>query len=316
MTIKAMRAANYNPSKIKRWPVWAEPKIDGVRGLNQDGNFTARTMKKLKNRFTTAYWSKPEYHGLDGEIAANEETHPDLCRLTSSAVGTIEGEPYTMWHVFDYVTEETRNWPYRVRYEMLVEKVAALKAAGIGSRIKVVPRVVCNNMAELEAAHANFMEMGYEGTCFYDPEVAHKEGKSSPNHAGVLRIKDFVDTEAIVLEVIEGEENLNEAQTNELGRTFRTSHQANKIPNGMVGTLVCRQIEDVFDPLDEKKLLIAAGTIINVSPGKMTHKDREHYFKHPEEIVGKPVKHKFFPRGIKDKPRFSNFQSIRLEEDM
>lgn len=313
--IKAMRAANYNPAKIK-FPVMAEPKIDGFRGLNMTGILTARTLKQFKNRHTTSVFSKPEYVGFDGELAAHQERHPDLCRITNSAVNSIEGQPFVLWHVFDYVTEETRRWPYHKRYDFMAARVREMQANGLCGYLRVVPYTVCNNMDELMAAHAMHMEKGYEGTCFYGPDVTHKEGKSSPTHNGVLRIKDFVDTEAEVLAIVEGEENLNEAQINELGRTYRTSHQANKVPNGMVGCLVCRQIEDVFDPLDDKKLLIPKDTIINVSPGKMTHEERLHYYAHPEKLIGQAVKHKFFPKGIKDKPRFSNFQMIRPPEDM
>lgn len=313
--IKAMRAANYVPNKIK-FPVWAEPKIDGFRGLNMGGTLTARTLKKFKNKYTTEFFSKPEYIGFDGELAAQDERHPDLCRITNSAVNSIEGEPFVLWHIFDYVTEETRHWSYKKRKIYLADRIAGLQLQGKCGHLRVVPHVVCENLEQLMAAHSNNMELGYEGTCFYGPDVAHKEGKSSPTHNGVLRIKDFVDTEAEVLQIVEGEENLNEAQINELGRTYRTSHQANKIPNGMVGCLICRQLEDVYDPLDDKKLLIPKDKIIKVSPGKMTKEDRMWYYHNPNEIVGQPIKHKFFPRGMKDKPRFSNFQMIRPKEDM
>jgi DNA ligase-1 len=315
MTIKAMRAANYDPAKIK-FPVWAEPKIDGVRGYNPDGILLARTMKKLKNKYTTEFFSGPDYIGFDGELAANHECHPDLCRLTSSAVGTIEGKPYVLWHIFDYVTEATRGLPYSRRKDILERKIRDLQANGKCGYLRVVPHIVCNNMAELTAAHEHFMELGYEGTCFYGPNVTHKEGKSSPTHNGVLRIKDFIDAEAVVLEIVEGETNNNEAQVNELGRTFRTSHQENKVSNGMVGSMTCKMLDDVYDLHDHTKLLLAKHQIITVSPGKMTEKDRIYYFQHQIGLIGQAIKFKFFPKGIKDKPRFPTFESIRLPEDM
>lgn len=315
MIIKPMRAANYLPKKVK-FPVWAEPKIDGVRGYNPEGTMLSRTLKKFANRYTTNFYSYPEYIGFDGELAAADERDEDLCRKTTSALTSIDGSPFTLWHIFDYVTEVTRKWPYRDRYALAEEKIQTLQRQGLCGHLRLVPYEVCNNMEELMAAHLKFKLLGYEGTCFYGPSVAHKEGKSSPTHNGVLRIKDFVDTEAEVIGLEEGEENLNPSQTNELGRSFRTSHQENKIPNGMVGTIIARQCEDVFDPLDETKLLIPKGQEIRVSPGKMTHAEREHYMKHPEQLIGKIIKHKFFPHGIKDKPRFSNYQCIRMKEDL
>lgn len=315
MTIKVMRAANYDPAKFKG-PVWAQPKIDGARGCHTSGSFTARTLKKFKNKYTTALYSQSEYAGFDGEIAAEHDRHPDLCRLTTSALNTIEGQPFTLWHVFDYVTEDTRRLPYFERYRIMCERVKLMQAQGKCGYLRIVPYVVCNNLEELMAVHQKYMDMGYEGTCFYGPNVTHKEGKSSPTHNGVLRIKDFIDSEAKVLSIEEGDTNLNEAQINELGNTYRTSHKENKIPNGMVGCLICEQLKDEYDLARGKQLVIKKGDIIRVSPGKMTHDERVYYFNNPDKIVGQTIKHKFFPKGIKDKPRFSNYQMIRPEEDV
>lgn len=314
MTIKVMRAANYDPKKIK-FPVWAEPKIDGVRGVNNDGQLTARTLKRFKNVFTTGFYSRSEYAGLDGELAANDEKHPDLCRLTTSALTTIEGTPFTLWHIFDYVTEFSRKLPYRERYNLMRNYVQSLKANGQGGHLRIVPYIECKDFDHLMVVHHSYVEQGYEGTCFYGPDVAHKEGKSSPTHNGVLRIKDFVDTEAIVLSIAEGETNLNEAQINELGRTYRTSHKENKVPNGMVGSMTCKALEDVFD-FSGKKLALAKDEIFTVAPGKMTEEEKKHFFKHPDQLINKIIKVKFFPHGVKDKPRFANYQMIRPLEDV
>ncbi len=315
MTRKVMRPKAWDPKKVK-FPCWIQPKIDGVRAYNPEGTLLARTQKKHGNRHTTAFYSQPAYVGMDGELAAELETHPDLCRITSSAVGSYEGTPFTLWWLFDYVVDTTIHLPYEARYNELKQRVAELQAQSKGMRLRVVPYVVCNNLAELEAAHEANMQAGYEGSCIYNPSLPHKEGDSSATHGGVNRIKDFVDFEAEVLSVIEGEENQNEAQTNELGRTFRTSHQANKVPNGMVGNMSCRNLKDVFDIYDKKKLLIAKDQIFTCSPGNMPHSDRLRFFKEQSLIVGKVIKAKFFPKGIKDAPRFPTYQCIRNPEDL
>jgi DNA ligase 1 len=315
MTIKAMRPKDFQPKNLK-FPLWVEPKIDGCRAYNPNGTFLARTLKQFKNLYTTSFYSKPEYIGFDGEVAAERETHPDLCRITTSAIGTIEGQPYTLWHIFDFITPETKNLPYRQRYAMMKERIIALQAKGLCGHLRIVPYIECNNQQELDAAHDRFMELGYEGSCIYKPDAAYKEGNCSKINGPVWRRKDFIDTEAEVLDIIEGETNLNEAQINALGHTFRTSHQENKVPNGKVGCLICRQLEDVFDPLDETKILIAKDAVIKVSPGKMTDPEKLDFYANPHKLIKKIIKHKFFPRGIKDKPRFSNYQCIRMEEDL
>lgn len=313
--IKVMRAENYERDKI-RFPIWVFPKVDGVRAYNPLGTLLARTLKQHRNRYTTAYYSRTQFLGLDGELAAERETHPDLCRLTSSAVGTILGEPYTLWHLFDYVTPDSVNLPYQERYELLKQKVATLVADGYGERLRVLQYKVARNIEEFDAIHEEYMTLGYEGSCYYDPTAKHKEGKSSPRHGGCLRRKDFVDFEAIIEKVIEGETNLNAAQINELGRQFRSSHQENKVPNGMVGTIVARALKDVHDLYDKKKVIIAKGQVFNSSPGHMTEAEKIAFLKDQSLIVGKPSKFKFFPKGVKDAPRFTQWVSLRSSEDL
>lgn len=314
--IKVMRAENADLSKIPRWPVWAEPKIDGVRGYNPEGTLLARTLKKHGNRYTTAFYSRPEFIGFDGELAAQDEKHPDLCRLTTSAVGRYDGEPFTLWHLFDYVTPESVGLSYRKRRYLLNDQYDKMKYFGLADNLRVVPYTVCNNLEELEAEHMRNMLLGYEGTCYYDPEATHKEGKSSPRHGGVLRIKDFVDCEVIVTSITEGRHNMNEAQTNELGRTYRSSHQDNQVPNGMVGNMTCYSLADVFDLHDKKKLLVAKDQSFTIAPGKMTDAEAADFLKNPHKIVGVPSKIKFFPKGMKDAPRFPQWQCLRNPEDM
>lgn len=313
--IKVMRAENYERNKI-RFPIWVQPKVDGVRAYNPQGTLLSRQLKQHKNRYTTAYFSRSQYIGLDGELAAQDERHPDLCRLTSSAVGTILGEPYTLWHLFDYVTRDTVDKPYEVRYQLLCAKVRELTAAGYGERLRVVPYKVAHNLEEYDAIHEEYMNAGYEGSCYYDPKSTHKEGKSSPKHGGCLRRKDFIDFEAIVEEVVEGETNLNEAQVNELGRQYRTSHQAGKVPNGLVGTIVATSLVDVYDLYEKTKLLVAKGQRFNSSPGHMTEDLKRAILADPSLIVGKPSKFKFFCKGIKDAPRFTQWVSLRSIEDL
>jgi DNA ligase-1 len=312
MTIKPMRAANWEPKKIKPGKeYWVEPKIDGVRGYNPNGVLFSRNLKPHANRFTTIFFSKPEYEGYDGELAAQDERHPSLCRLTTSALNTQNGSPFMLWHIFDYVTADTISLPYRDRYRIMQARLKEQQSRGLCGQLRVVPYVVCHSLDEIEAAHNHNMELGYEGSCIYDPNQKHKEGKSSPTHGGVVRIKDFIDFEAEILSYSEAQENLNEQTRNELGNLVRSSHKENKIGLGMVGNINARAIDDVFDLYDTSKLLIAKGQEFTSGPGEMSHEDRVKFFLHPELFVGEVGTFKFFPKGQKDKPRFPIFKTLR-----
>lgn len=314
--MKPMLAEDFEEEKLV-FPLGAQPKIDGVRGLNMLGRLTGRSLKAHKNKYTTSFYSKSCLIGMDGELAANHECHPDLCRITSSAVGTIAGEPYTLWWLFDYVTVETRKLGYQERYDKLIERVRELYHIDnvIWQHLRVVPMKVCHNLQELLDYEEWCLTQGYEGVCIRRLDGAHKEGRSTVREGGLLRIKRFIESEALVTQVIEGEENGNEAQTNELGKTFRSSHKENMIPNGQVGRMIATLLDDIHDPITKVKLL-SKGQEITISPGNMPHDRRKHYFLNQHELLHHVVKFKFFPKGLKDKPRFPTFVTIRSKEDM
>lgn len=315
--MKAMLATDYEEAKL-RFPVLAQPKIDGVRGVNFFGTLTGRSLKQHRNKYTTKFYSHSCLVGLDGELAANHECHPDLCRLTSSALGTIEGEPFTLWWLFDYVTPQTIKLPYQERYAALIERIRELHHLNnaVWQHLRLVPSVLCNNMEELLACDTKWLEEGYEGTIIRDPNGSYKQGRSTVREMGLLRIKRFIESEAIIMDIVEGETNLNEAQINELGRTFRTSHKEGKVPNGLVGSMICKQLGDVFDPQNPDIKILEDGQEITVSPGSMTEEEKKFYFENKGRIIGRITKYKFFPKGMKDKPRFPNHQSFRMESDL
>ena len=314
--MRPMLAEDFVEGKL-RFPLGAQPKIDGVRGLNMNGVLTGRSLKVHKNRYTTHFYSHDCVIGMDGELAANSETHPDLCRITSSAVGTISGEPFTLWWLFDYVTFETKGVTYEMRYDELVKRVAAIQYENfdVWQHLRVVPMVICHDQAELDYWEEKWLAEGYEGVIIRDLLAHHKQGRSTVREMGLLRIKRFIESECLVTGITEGKANENEAQTNELGKTFRSSHQENKVPNGMVGHFTGKACQTVKDP-SSGKIVINEGDDIIVSPGKMPHDKRKFYFENPGLIVGQVIKFKFFPKGIKDKPRFPTYVSLKIESDI
>lgn len=313
MNTKPMLACDAVESKIA-FPCIAQPKIDGVRGLNMHGALTGRSLKQHANTYTTTFYSQDEFMGFDGELAAEHECHPDLCRITTSAVSTILGTPYTLWHLFDYIVEDTMDLAYAHRYGMLCHRVQRLREThpALAERLRVVPMHVCTNMEELLALDDKWLDMGYEGTIVRNPSGLHKQGRSTVREGGLLRIKRFIDAEARVLRIIEGEENLNEAQINELGKQFRSSHQENKRPNGMVGAMECELIANV---VNREQVLFQKGQVITVSAGAMPHADRLRYFQQGG-LIGELIKFKFFPCGSYNKPRFPTFLSLRAASDV
>lgn len=313
--MKPLLADDWVESKLV-FPLIGQPKIDGVRALNLTGSLTGRSLKKFGNRYVTSRYSHSALVGFDGEMAAELETHPALCRLTTSALTSHAGEPYILWWLFDYVIPTVKTLEYGQRLEKLAYRIQELQfeAPHLYPHMRLIPWRMLNSKEELDAFDAENLLNGYEGTILRDPNAPHKEGRSGKKPI-LWRIKRFVDFEFTVHTVTEGEENQNEAQINELGHQFRSSHQENMVANGMVGAMVGNVIGVVKDPTTGS-VLFQDGDEVRVGAGCLSHDQRRYFFQNQSEFKSYVHKAKFFPKGIKDKPRFPTWQTFRHPADI
>lgn len=297
-----------------RFPCWVQPKIDGVRALNRSGRLIGRSLDEFKGYLISDFFSRPGFLHLDGEMILGIKPNctERLCSATTGAMGRFKGVTEMAnvhWWVFDHL--EQPGWEYWRRYTKLEQTVKAL----CHPRVHLVPYAVINNRPQLLAIIAQYAEAGYEGTIIRNPDAPAKEGKATKKGQELWRVKPWADAEMLVTGITEGSKNGNEAKTNSLGRTERSSAAAGLIPNGQVGSLQGTMLADFHDPFTGK-LLFAKGLPITVGPGEMTEAEAAYYFKHPEEIVRHIVKFKHMTHGVKDKPRFGTYMSHRLAEDM
>lgn len=311
--IKPLLAKDVDESNIKL-PCYLSPKIDGVFTLIQNGKALARSLKPHENKFITAYYSNPLFEGLRGElIAGTNPVAEGLVRETSSVTRRIEGEPETSLWVFDYVTEETKDLPYKQRIALAWEKVIELHGKGFSS-ITLAPIQPCRNKVEYIYFKEKYLSQGYEGMIIRDPELPHKEGRSSSKKMHLWRWKPWIDAEIMVTGITEGQTNNNEATTNELGRTKRSTHKENMQPNGLVGSIqgiLLADLVDCFGKVVQKK-----GETVTISPGEMTAVEKAFYFQNQHAIIDEIAKFKYFSYGLKDTGRFMSFICIRSKEDM
>ncbi len=294
---KPMLAVDADMSKVK-YPVMVFPKIDGVRGLIQGSLLLGRSLKQHKNKFNSFIFSSPQYNGLDGELAVNNDIKSaSLCRDTTSAINTIKGEPEVTLNCFDYLTADTVNLPYMERYALLWRMVDTLP-----DYIQAIPYTMANTEAEVMAMYELYIEQGYEGVVLRDPFAIHKNGRSTTTQAGYLRIKPQGDAEGIIVDFEEAMTNNNEQTLNELGQHVRSSHKANKIGSGKIGALWLAPME--------------GGERFKIGAGCMSHEDRKFFFDNPNELLCRIAKYKFFDHGAKDKLRHGRFFCFRAESDM
>lgn len=298
-----------------QFPVWEQPKIDGVRAINTTGILTGRSLDPFKGYGITDYFSHQAYVGLDGEMTLGNKPNCTnrLCSATTGAMSRFKGVtemPDLTWWVFDKLVAGSIDYPYAARYELLAKHVAHLDHP----RVQLVPYTVCKNLDEALTAIARNADAGYEGTIFRNPRSAFKPGRST-QEGQLWRVKPWAGAEIFVTGITEGEINGNEAKKNTLGRTERSSAKAGMVPNGQVGSLQGTMLADFRDPFTGK-LLFAKGLPVTVGSGEMSVKEATDFFKNPETIVGHIAKFKHMTHGVKDLPRFPTFVSLRMKEDM
>lgn len=281
----------YTPKSLDelRFPLLASPKLDGVRAIVKDGVLMSRKLKAIPNNSLQYHLGHEGWDGLDGELVAGEAVGQGVFHRTTSAVMSEGGSPQVTFWVFD--RHDMPDTPYASR-------IANLPPAGYADpeeliAVRPLKHFVVRNRKMLDTYEEVCLRMGYEGIMVREPNGHYKFGRSGKTDKWLCKIKRFEDAEAEIIGIVEQMHNGNPAQINELGRTKRTSHKANKTPKGTTGTLVCR---------------LPGGIEFEIGTG-MDEATRMRFWQEPP--IGKTVKFKFQPTGIKDKPRFPVFLGIR-----
>jgi DNA ligase-1 len=208
---------------------------------------------------------------------------------TQSGIMSADGEPdFTYW-LFDSL--EFPGHAFCNRFGNL-NKVDH-------PHVKIVPHHWVESVGEFIDMEQQFIDSGYEGIMIRGPNAPYKFGRATPNEHSLFKFKRFNDGEAVVIEVLEGTRNENDPTRDATGKLTRSSHQNNLTPAGRVGTIVAREIN--------------TSQVLNISPGRMSHEDRQYYWYNPGAIVGKKITIKWFDYGKQDAPRFCTFQNIRMD---
>lgn len=276
-------------TKLK-YPVLASPKLDGVRALVINGKLMSRSLKPIPNAYAQKLFAGlPE--GTDGELGVGDPTGKNFYRDTVSAVMREEGEETKLhYYIFDNFT-----YPggFRIRYEAMKFEYN-----------DILMHTVIRDSEELEIYENGCLEAGYEGVMVRSLDGPYKYGRSTVKESYLLKIKRFKDAEAVVTGTYELMNNENEAFTNELGRTARSSEQEGLVASGILGGFEVKGITGEY-----------TGVEFRVGGG-FTLLERQDLWKQRRALLGKIVKYKYFPLGSKDKPRFPTFLGWRDKIDL
>jgi DNA ligase 1 len=276
-------------------PCMVSNKLDGVRAIVIDGVLMSRTLKPIPNA-----WCQRMFGGLpngtDGELILGDPTDKDVYRKTVSAVMSEDGEPFDVWYrVFD---NYTYSGGFKKRYDQLV------KAMCFRPHVELVVHVFVDKIEHFNVLEDGAVLGGFEGVMIRSLDGPYKFGRSTSKEGYLLKCKRFTDMDAEVTGTYEWETNNNEAKTNALGRTERSTHQENKVGAGVLGGLLVRGLEAPY-----KDVEFSVGT--GFAGADDPNGERAKLWANRKTLPGRIVKVKYFASGSKDKPRFPVFLGWR-----
>lgn len=291
-----MLAAAADLKKIQ-YPVLGFPKIDGIRAVIHDKRPLSRKLITLPNKFVQGFFNNDHFQGLDGELVVGAPNDPLCIKHTTSGVMSHDGTPDFTFFVFD-------KWDMKGGYEARWNDAAARADYVDNPRVQALEYELIAREDDLLEYESKQLDLGYEGVILRSPDGPYKHGRSTVREGGLLKLKRFLDSEALVLEVIEEQLNGNEAQKDNLGRTKRSSAKAGKVGKGRAGALRVRDRN--------------TGVEFEVGTG-LTDADKAEWWawwclggKRPTRFV----KYKYFPVGMQERPRHPVYLSWRHPIDV
>lgn len=264
------------------YPLIASPKLDGIRCLiHPELGPVSRKLKPIPNNFIREYLSQSELVGLDGEIMTDNEFN----NLVSDVMSTNGTPDFTYW-VFDDFTSSG----------YYIDRVNGLLKRKMPIRICVLESALVSNVNEALQHEHEYLARGFEGIMLRSPKGAYKHGRSTLNEQILIKFKRFVDADGVITGIEELFRNGNPQERDELGYSKRTSHAVNLAPAGILGSLVVKS--SIF----EHEFKVGTG---------FDEQQRKALWDMRATLIGKEVAFKYQPTGVKDKPRFPSFISLR-----
>lgn len=239
---KPLRGALIDLAQVK-WPMYMSPKLDGIRALvHMDGVLSKNLITLPQPAVQRKFWHG-ELIGLEGELIVGQPTDHDVYNTTQSFVmskSEPEVEPPCTFWVFDDVSIPS-NIPFEERYQKFAARVKALQQRGFA--VEVLPQQLIDSAEHATHRYELYLDSNYEGAIFRSPQGIYKHGSSTLKEGYMLKWKPKIDFTAQVIDVYESMANNNEATTDNLGHTKRSSHKANKVGKGTLGGVVARDLE-------------------------------------------------------------------------
>lgn len=287
------------------YPVMMSPKLDGIRAIIENGWVVSRNGLKIPCPTVQELFGDSYLNGLDGELIVGDPcastAYNDTLSFVMSGAHLIgEAKKALVFHVFDDMSAP--ELPYEQRYRHLQKRIH--KSA---KNIKVVEHQIAQCHQAVRFFEEDYVTAGYEGAMIRSLSAQYKFGRSTTREGGMLKLKRFEDAEAVIIGFEELDHNHNEERTGGSAKR-RSSKKSGKVGGDTLGALIVRGINGRFK-----------GVEFNIGFG-FTAAERKWFWESREFLVGKGretiVNYRYFPHGVKDKPRHAGYKGLRDKRDL
>jgi len=179
--------------KKVEFPVAIQPKLNGMRMLFDGENGWSRGNKEVIPEVIQHLKFDTGGYILDGELMLPNNV---LLQESMKAIKKYRPElsPELIYHVYDIVDDEVS---YAERYTIIQDI-----CVNAPKNVKIVKTVRAHDESQVAHLHQLFVKDGYEGTMIRDAKMKYEIGKRSYS---LLKLKDFVDAEYRIVDVVDGD---------------------------------------------------------------------------------------------------------------
>ena len=210
-----MLAHDWNKvKKVPSIPLYAQPKIDGVRMIAVRGNdgtlvLTTRKGKPIVSMDHIANVLKkimPKGFVFDGELFSDEKTFEEITGIVrrNNPKAGVENDPRGIkYHIFDAFMIGKESVPFEERASLLLKYGLRASDSEIeDSPIVVVETTLLTEPQQIDEVHERYTNEGHEGTMYRTPSGPYKIRLRSRD---LLKRKDFETEEYKIVNAVEAD---------------------------------------------------------------------------------------------------------------
>ena len=187
-------------SKLK-WPVYVQPKLDGIRAVAELGTLKRKEMTPFK--YQSAYVADLEELTnrfgdeviIDGELYSQEMPLQRIAGIMNRSVSKPENTSL-IFNIFDIFDKQNPKMPFSERWNII-------KDVDLPT-IKAVKTTLVHNEDEVEKYLQKYLDAGFEGIVLRNGGAAYKPSKlTSGRTRDVLKYKIFTIEEYEIVDIVE-----------------------------------------------------------------------------------------------------------------